>query len=194
VGSIFQARRQKRPYLWIEAAAVIARRAPDVEFVLVGDILREHEISQALAHVGLQDRFHRPGIRPDVASWLALMDVVLMTSAYEGTPNVLLEAQALGRPVVTTDVGGTAECFLPGVTGLLVPADPTPEQVADAVLRVLDDPGFAARAREHGPAFIRQRFDPQRMAREYVDLCLPGAARSSAARRGDGGAARVATR
>ena len=171
VGSIFQARRQKRHHLWIEAAAVIARRAPDVVFVLVGDLLDGADVSSALAHYRLEGRFHRPGIRSDVANWLDLMDVVLLTSAYEGTPNVLLEAQALGRPVVATDVGGSGECFLPGETGVLLSANPTPTDIADAVLRVLHDPGFAASARAQGPAFIRQGFDPDRMARAYLALC-----------------------
>jgi glycosyltransferase involved in cell wall biosynthesis/tetratricopeptide (TPR) repeat protein len=117
VGSIFQARRQKRPRLWIDAAAIVAQRAPDVAFVLVGDKLQRDDVSATLAQCGLQGRLHRPGIRNDVANWLDLMDVVLLTSETEGTPNVLLEAQALGRPVVATAVGGTAESFMPGVTG-----------------------------------------------------------------------------
>jgi glycosyltransferase involved in cell wall biosynthesis/tetratricopeptide (TPR) repeat protein len=172
VGSIFQGRRQKRPHLWIEAAGLIARRAPDVVFVLVGDMLNREDIHAALVRYGLEHRVHRPGIRSDAANWLELMDVVLLTSAYEGTPNVLLEAQALGRPVVATAVGGCAESFLPDETGLLVSASSTPEEIADAVLRVLDDPGFAERASTQAPAFIRQRFNPQRMASEYVDLCF----------------------
>jgi glycosyltransferase involved in cell wall biosynthesis len=195
VGSIFQARRQKRPYLWIDAAAVVARRAPDVEFVLVGDMLREERICAALTERGVRDRFHLPGIRPDVENWLELMDVVLLTSAYEGTPNVLLEAQALGKPVVATGVGGNAECFVPDETGILLSPDPHPDEIAEAVLRVLDDPGFAARARAHGPAFIRQRFDPRRMARAYIDLCVSDATwRRDAPSRAADAVARAAAR
>jgi glycosyltransferase involved in cell wall biosynthesis/tetratricopeptide (TPR) repeat protein len=180
VGSVFQARTQKRPRLWIEAAAVIAKRAPDVAFVVVGDKHLFDDVSATLARYGLEGRFHRPGVRSDVATWLGLMDVFLLTSETEGTPNAMLEAQALGRPVIATDVGGNAETFVPEMTGLLVPAHPTPEQIADAVLRVLDDPAFAARARALGPRFIRQRFDLKRMASAYVDLLLDGAATHAA--------------
>jgi glycosyltransferase involved in cell wall biosynthesis len=172
VGSVFQARTQKRPRLWIEAAAVIAERTPDVAFVIVGDKLLFDDVSDTLAQRGLEGRVHRPGVRDDVATWLELMDVFLLTSESEGTPNALLEAQAMGRPVVVTDVGGNSECFVPGVTGILVSADPTPEQVADAVLRVLNDPGFVERARVQGPAFVRRRFGLERMASEFLDLCF----------------------
>jgi glycosyltransferase involved in cell wall biosynthesis/tetratricopeptide (TPR) repeat protein len=172
VGSVFQARMAKRPQLWIEAAAVIAKRAYDVAFIVVGGKMDRDDLSAMIVRHGLESRFHRPGITTDVANWLELMDLVLLTSQYEGTPNVLLEAQALGRPVVATDVGGNAETFLPGETGLLIPAHPAPEQVADAVVRVLDDPTFAARAAEKGPKFIRGRFGSERMAAEFVDLCF----------------------
>jgi glycosyltransferase involved in cell wall biosynthesis len=169
---VFQARPVKRPRLWIEAAAVIAARAPDVVFVLAGDKFDGDDITAAIVKHGLQDRVHRLGVRTDVPSWLDLMDVLLLTSEVEGTPVVLLEAQALGRPVVATAAGGAAESFLPGETGVLLPAHSTPEQIADGVLRVLDDPGFAARARERGPPFVRQRFDTKRMAGEYLALCF----------------------
>jgi glycosyltransferase involved in cell wall biosynthesis len=172
VGSVFQARTTKRPQLWIQAASVIAKRAPDVAFVVVGAGFDKDDLSALLVEYGLENRFHRPGLSQDAVNWLGLMDVVLLTSQFEGTPNVLLEAQALGRPVVATGVGGSAETFLPGDTGVLLSAHPTPEEIADAVIRVLDDPGFAERAARNGPGFIRGRFGAERMAAEFVDLCF----------------------
>jgi glycosyltransferase involved in cell wall biosynthesis len=170
IGSVFNARSEKRPRLWVEAAAVIARRVPDAVFVLVGGDDGQN-FSPALMRSIPAGRFHRPGIRSDVATWLDLMDVVLLTSQTEGTPNVLIEAQALGRPVVATAVGNSSETFLPGQTGVLISASPTAEEVADAVLGVLDDPAFADRARDEGPAFIRRRFCAKRMASEYLHIC-----------------------
>lgn len=172
IGSIFNDRREKRRRLWIEAAAIIARRSPDIAFVLVGGRHERNDVCTTLRRYGLDGRFHRPGVRKDVVTWLDMMDVVLLTSESEAAPNVLIEAQALGRPVVATAVGGNAETFLPGQTGILLPANPSAEEVADAVMRVLDDPAFAARVRDLAPPFIRQRFDTGRMGREFVDLCF----------------------
>jgi glycosyltransferase involved in cell wall biosynthesis/mannose-6-phosphate isomerase-like protein (cupin superfamily)/tetratricopeptide (TPR) repeat protein len=172
VGSIFNARPEKGRQLWIQAAALIAKRAPDVFFVLVGGRHSRNDVSTTLSQLGLDGRFHRAGVQPDAATWLDLMDVVLLTSRSDATPNVLLEAQALGRPVVATAVGGNAETFLPGQTGILLSADPTAEEVADAVIRILEDPSAATKARERAPIFIRDRFGEERMAREYLELCL----------------------
>ena len=172
VGSVFNARREKRPQLWVEAAAAIARRVPDVAFVLVGGGRWMEEVASQLPALGLEGRLHRPGIRKDVATWLELMDVVLLTSELEGTPNVLLEAQALGRPVVATDVGGCAETFLPEQTGILLPTHPSAEEVAEAVTRILNDRGFMERANDEGSVFIRERYCAKRMAAELTTLCF----------------------
>ena len=181
VGSVFQARRTKRPELWIKSAAIIAKRSPDVSFVIVGDTLQREDLATRIAQLGLESRLRQVGTRRDVATWLGMMDVVLLTSQFEGTPNVLLEAQALGRPVVATDVGGNAETFLPGETGLLLSADPTPEDVADAVFMVLNDPAFAERAGKKGPELIGRRFGVHRMAAEIVELCFGNGAKAKPA-------------
>jgi len=174
VGSVFNAKKEKRPELWIQAASIIAAWAPDVVFVVVGrGFGRDHGFA-SLIPPELETRFHWPGVQEDVPNWLDMMDVVLLTSVTEGTPNVLLEAQALGKPVVATAVGGIAETFLPGETGILLSAHPTPVEVADAVMQVLNDPAYALRADEQGPAFIRRHFGIERMAAELVDLCFPG--------------------
>ena len=174
IGSVFNYRKEKRPELWIESAAIIARRAPDVVFVIIGGGFSKDEASTKLSRHGLEGRFYTPGLRQDVPNWLDLMDVFLLTSIVEGTPNVLLEAQTLGRPVVATAAGGNAETFLPEQTGVLLSANPTAEEIADQVMRVLDDPGFTTRAREQGPAFIRQRFSVERMASDFVDILFCG--------------------
>ena len=177
VGSAFTFRRVKRPELWLEAAALIAERAPDVAFVLLGagsDDVR----AAGVIPPELKTRLHLPGVNADVGNWLGMMDVVLMTSRAEGTPNTLLEAQALGKPVVATAVGGVAETFLDGETGVLLRAHPSAEEVADAVLRVLSDPGYAMRARARGPRFVRERFGTERMAAEFLDVCFPAMERA----------------
>ena len=174
VGSVFNAKEAKRPKLWIQAASIIAAQVPDVVFVVVGKGFGAGEAAASLIPPELAERFHRPGVQKDVPNWLDMMEVVLLTSITEGTPNALLEAQALGKPVVATAVGGVAETFLPGETGILLSAHPTPEEVADAVMQVLNDPAYALRAREQGPAFLRRRFGIERMAAELVDLCFPG--------------------
>jgi glycosyltransferase involved in cell wall biosynthesis len=95
------------------------------------------------------------------------MDVVLLTSAVEGLPNVMIEAQAVGRPVVATDVGGTREALLEGRTGIIVPQR-QPESLAKAVITMLDDVNRRVRIRTEGPKFVARRFGLERMVDETL--------------------------
>lgn len=169
VGSIFRLYDEKRPFLWIEAAALIAARLPDVHFVIFGTgPMRESMLSLARRR-GLTKRFHLPGtiVAPEQA--LGLMDVFLLTSAFEGTPNVVLEAGLLGVPVVTTDAGGTAETINPGVSGF-VSTSATADELARQVLTVLSSEQLRSVVRAAAPGFVLERFGLARMVDETLSL------------------------
>jgi glycosyltransferase involved in cell wall biosynthesis len=90
------------------------------------------------------------------------LDLLLLTSAGEGLPNVLLEAQWVGTPIVTTDVGGAGEAMFEGETGFLGPNDDA-DAIAALACRILADADFRARAAAAGPGFVRSRFSMERM-------------------------------
>jgi len=126
------------------AAAMIERTRPGVHWILVGDGGLRAELEGEAGRLGLASRVHFTGSRGDVDDVVALADVFVLPSESEGFGRVLVEAMAMGRPVVATDVGGIPEIVLDGETGLLVtPADPG--ALADAVRALLDDPARAAR-------------------------------------------------
>jgi glycosyltransferase involved in cell wall biosynthesis len=93
--------------------------------------------------------------RNDIPGFFAAADVLAVSSVYEGTSLVTVEAAAAGKPVVTTDVAGAADTVIDGETGFVVPLT-DPAALAAALLRVLADPGRAAEmgaaAREHAQA------------------------------------------
>ncbi len=162
VGGTFRLAPAKRPHLWIAVAEQVAARLPRSRFVIVGDGALRAELEALIAARGLAGRIVLAGRKSPVEPWIGAMDVMLLASEVEGLPNVLLEAQALGVPVVTTDAGGSAEAVLNGITGLLVQEDSV-HTLAAAVERVLRDEAMRARARVGAPAFIEQRFGLARM-------------------------------
>ncbi len=165
VGAAFRFNAEKRPFLWVEAAARTIARRPDTHFVLLGDGILRPTLIKLLAERGLTENIHLPGLSDEVLNWIVGFDAVFLTSRYEGTANIALEAQALGRPVVLPDVGGLAETFLPGKTGLLTSADPDPDECAEQILACLNQPTYAAAAKAQGELFIKGRFG----IRTYVD-------------------------
>ena len=122
IGSMFRFSPEKRPFLWLDTAAAILARRTDVVFALYGLGPMRAEIGARLAALGLEQRVILPGLSVDPLAALGAMDVFLLTSEAEGTPNTAIEAQWAGRPVVACTAGGVAEAFLPGGTGILVPA------------------------------------------------------------------------
>ena len=102
--------------------------------------------------LGLSQSVHFLGERPDVPDLLSALDILVMSSYTESFPNAILEAMAMGKPVVATNVGGIPEVVEEGQTGFLVPPR-DPKAIADRVLSLCRDSarrlqmGRAARAR-----------------------------------------------
>jgi glycosyltransferase involved in cell wall biosynthesis len=167
IGSMFRFSPEKRPLLWVETAAAILARRTDVIFALYGAGPMGAEISARVAALGLERRVILAGLSGNALTALGAIDVFLLTSEAEGTPNTAIEAQWAGRPVVACTAGGVAEAFLPGETGILVPrADP--EAIADAVLRLAVDHAWRERIRSTGPSFVASRFGVDRMVGELI--------------------------
>ena len=169
IGTIMRFAAEKDPLLWLETAASVAAARPDAQFVLAGYGALADDIARKVEELGITDRVILPGPIVDVGSIYALMDVFLMTSRFEGVPNVLIEAQASGVPVVAPAVGGTAEAFCNGKTGLLV-HDRRAPNLAGAVLKILAEPHWRQTASAYGPAFVAERFGQSRMIHETIAL------------------------
>jgi glycosyltransferase involved in cell wall biosynthesis len=103
----------------------------------------ETEILAEYERVGLGQRFRLLGYRPDAVRILAGCDVFILASHYEGFPVALMEALALGRPVVVTAVGGIPDAVTDGREGFLV-SPGHPDELADAVLRLAKDENLRA--------------------------------------------------
>jgi glycosyltransferase involved in cell wall biosynthesis len=168
VGSVLRFSEEKRPLLWVEVAARVAERRPDVRFLMVGDGPLREEARQRATACGLGNRIVMPGNEKDAAIAISAMDVFLLTSRLEGFPNVLIEAQALGVPVITTDGGGAAETLIQGRTGYAIPPHAT-DLLADTVLQVLENSPWSTVARQTAQRFVRERFSMSEMVDRTLD-------------------------
>jgi glycosyltransferase involved in cell wall biosynthesis len=173
IGSVFRFYPEKRPLLWIAAAAAYAARDPGAQFAVVGWGPFAEPMRRAARKAGITDRLHLLPADTKVAEALAAMDAFLLTSAREGTPNVVLEAQAAGLPVIATAAGGTEEALREGSAAI---AAPTPAALAEALAALFADPGRLAAARTDGPGFVAARYGLERMLDETLAVYAPGLA------------------
>jgi glycosyltransferase involved in cell wall biosynthesis/peptidoglycan/xylan/chitin deacetylase (PgdA/CDA1 family) len=141
----------------IRALPAVARAFPDVGVTFVGDG-REVEPNRALgAELGVGDRIRFDGLVRNAAPHIAHADAVVLPSRREGLPVVALEALALERPIVATEVGGTPTAVIDGETGWLVPPE-SPDALAAAIVACLSDPAEGARRARAGHELVGERF------------------------------------
>ncbi len=167
---------QKGHRVLLDALPAIVQRVPDVLVRLVGheELSTTAELRAYAEMRGVADRVHFEGFRSDVASVLGQADVMVLPSLWEGFGLVLLEAMAVGKPVVASAVGPVPEVVVDGETGLLVPPG-QPEPLAAAIVRILTEPDLAARLGRAGRERVGERFTLDRMVAEteavYQELC-----------------------
>jgi glycosyltransferase involved in cell wall biosynthesis len=151
---------------YLRAARILADRGRDVRFLIIGAHSVEHQYQsdvQMLAReLNLGDRVIFTGQRQDVSEILHDVDIVVHPSLTEGLSNVILEGMAAGIPVVATRVGGTPEIVEDGRTGLLVPVEDATE-IANAIGRLLDEPGMARAFGERARQRVIDEFGVDRM-------------------------------
>ena len=130
------------PALMVRAFALVRRQVPTARLVMIGDGPRRAEIEALAAGLGAPVEFAgRVSFEALKAAYVAA-DIFVSSSAVDNQPNTLLEASAHGLPIVATAVGGVPEMVHDGVDALLAPPD-DPEALAQAIVRLLTEPGLA---------------------------------------------------
>lgn len=169
IAGVFRLSEEKQPLVFLQVIKrLIGRRLPVVA-VIAGVGPLEHEVRTFIAENGLDASVFLLGRRSDVATIFSAATLKLLCSRQEGTPNVLLEAQWLGCPVVSTKAGGAADAVADGETGFLVEVGDL-DRLEASVTALLEDPALRQRMAEAGPAFIQNRFDSDRMVRETLSI------------------------
>lgn len=150
-------RREKGHADLLEAAASACRASPSLRVLVVGQGPLADEIAAQHRELRLGDRVLLLGYRPDAVRVLSGADALVMSSHHEGLPVAIMEARALGLPVLATAVGGIPSAVTDGVDGMLVPPH-APEQLAKAMCRFADDPSLRDLLRA-GASEQAERFD-----------------------------------
>ncbi len=180
VGAVARLEPEKGHPTLLEAWRIVADRVPEARLLIVGEGSRCADLEALAESLGLLGescdgstcvgtRHARPGAkvvftgrREDVPAVVAALDVAVLPSYREAQGITILEAMALGRPVVASNVGGIPEMVEDGRTGLLVPPH-DPVALAEAILRLLTDHPYADILARAGHDLVHERFCVERM-------------------------------
>ena len=174
VGVVMRMDENKRPLLWVAAAASLLEQMPTARFILVGDGRLRRQTMKWVEQHGIADRFLFVGLSRNVGFWLSKMDIFMLLSKHEGLPNAVIEAQLAGVPVVMTPAAGAPEAVIAGVTGIVTEPNPSAEDIAATVMKLVNEPN---RLRQMGRAagnWAVRAFSMAQMLRGTLTLMAGG--------------------
>lgn len=147
----------------IEAAQIVKIRFPEIRFLIVGTGEIEEELKKLAKKLGVQNEIVFTGYQEEVEKFIAAMDIFAFLSwDTEGFGQVMVEAQAQGKPVIGTNIGGIPETFVDTVTGILIPSKNS-ELLAQVLIMILSDEKLMRSMGEKAEAFVRENFSLDKM-------------------------------
>ena len=164
---VFRLSEEKRPTLFVETVATVLARVPRVRALMVGVGPLESAVRRRIEDLNIGSSVQLLGRRDDVPELMAMSSLLLLTSSLEGMPNVVLEAQAVGIPVVASDVGAVSECIIDGQTGYVVGEDDR-GGFALRCAQLLENHELRRKLGASGTEFVRNSFSRRVMAERYL--------------------------
>lgn len=153
----------------LRAVQKVVKQRPEFRLIIVGGGPERQKLDQLTAELGIEQHVEFLGERTDVPQLLPQSGFFICSSLTEGISLTLLEAMAVGLPVVATAVGGNPEIVLPEKTGYLVPAQ-NPHALADAIEMMCRNQSQWNQMGQDGRARVSECFDVRRMAADYEQL------------------------
>ena len=169
IGCVGNLRKQKNYPNLIKAFAIVRKVAGRAKLMIVGEGKREGELRSLTKELGLEEDVILLGPRSDVPEILKALDVYCLASSFEGLPLSLLEAMLVGLPAVGTEINGTRDVITHEENGLLVPSD-NPEELAKALLRIINDKAFAEILAKNGRNYVLERHGYDKWTESYERL------------------------
>ncbi|WP_071189440.1 glycosyltransferase family 4 protein [Trichormus sp. NMC-1] len=166
IGIVGRLQRWKGMHVLVEAMPEVLQKYPDAHAVIIGgkhDLEADYEdfLKKQITDLGLSDRIIMAGLQRNVPEWVQAMDIFVHASDQEPFGIVIIEAMALGKPVIAGSAGGPREIITDAVNGLLTPYD-NKDALAQAILHYLHNPDFAQTvalaARQRALQFSTQRY------------------------------------
>ncbi len=153
----------------LEAVAPLLAGGNDRHLVIVGDGPMKQELEQQAKTLSIHDRVHFLGLRNNVSDIMADCDIFVLSSRSEATPAAIMEAMAVGLPVVATHVGGIPDIVATGETGLLVAPDDA-IALREAITAIIQDRELASTFGENGRERCSRLFSIEQLVENHLTL------------------------
>lgn len=162
---------QKAHEYYLSAAKQVVEAYPNTLVLLLGDGPLRPNLEQQVETLGIGNNVRFMGIRNEIPEFLALADVFVLSSRWEGLPVAMLEALVSGTAVVSTRVEGVIQVLEDGKNGLLVPLE-DPDALAEKIKQLLASPSFREQIAAEGKRRVMEAFTFDHMHQQYAELAM----------------------
>lgn len=170
IGGVFRLTPEKNPLMWIDVAErVLEQYSTGIEFVLVGGGSMLDQVSERIEQSPYKENIETVGMIDDVSKMYSEFDLLLHVSDIEGLPNVILESQAHGVPVICTDAGGSKSAFIPSISGKLIEIGNI-DGAVQALISAIDDVEWRKNASLAGIEYIKQSFSANKIFNNWISI------------------------
>lgn len=165
IGYIVRITKQKDPFTMLQAMKLVCEQSKDIILLMVGDGDLKDEAIQLAKDLKIDDQVIFLPFRTDIPNVLNAIDIYCLPSLWEGFPIGILEAMAMGKPVVASPVDGTFEMVRNGETGILVEQQ-KPKELAEALLHLHHHPELRKKIIEKAFVYVTSNFGIKKMVKE----------------------------
>jgi glycosyltransferase involved in cell wall biosynthesis len=169
VGTVSILRFKKGHQTLLKAIPMVLEKIPEAVFVFAGDGPQRENISNAIKKSGLSGKVFMLGLRQDIPSILNSIDVFVLPTLEEAHGGVYVEAMAMRKPVIGTDVGGVSEVIKHGINGLLIEPD-NAGVLAEAIIQMLGNKNAMAAFGAEGRKMVEAQFSTEKMCERMYAL------------------------
>jgi glycosyltransferase involved in cell wall biosynthesis len=153
----------------VRAGRSLIDREYNVKFIIAGVGREENDIKNLVESMKLSPHFYFLGFREDIVDILSSTDIFILPSYSEGLPISILEAMCLGKPIISTPVGGIRDAVINGQTGIIVNTN-SPVEIADAISTLIDNEKLRKELGENAERYFHSHFTIERMMNNYTNL------------------------
>lgn len=168
IGNVGRLSEQKGMEYYIKAVPMVVDKHPEARFLIIGEGPDEHKLKKLAESLGVDKYVYFTGYRSDVQNLMSQLDLVVLSSLWEGLPLTAIEAISVGKAMVATAVGGTVEVIQDGVTGRLVEPK-NPSQLAEKILWMIEHPELVRQMHQNAKQRFLTDFSFSALAQGYID-------------------------
>lgn len=169
VGNIGRLSEQKGMEYYIRALPEVLKSYPRTHFLIIGSGELEQNLKEIAKQLKVKDNIHFIGYRSDIQNVISQLDLVVLSSLWEGLPLTPIETFSVGKTIVATAVDGTVEIVEDGRNGRLI-APRKPKQIAESVIWMIEHPEEKKSMEQEAKKSYKQKFSIERLSKAYIDF------------------------